>query len=125
MNDNSHLHHSPNALSEPDQRYHPRYQVDNALVITSHGIFQIRNISLGGFSLTSTFRANDQNVICFDLLDTNGDHIQDLEAEIIWKEKQGSGKDEEPFYYAAGASFKDLTPVQYHSLKNIISSCPS
>ena len=61
--------------------------------------------------------------IFFDILNTDGDHIQDLTAEFVWEKDNVMGKVDEEFCYVAGASFKNLTLPQALALKSLILRC--
>lgn len=75
-----------------------------------------------GFSFKSTYHPDSLSEILFDFLDTTGDHIQDLSAEIIWEKDKERGNDSSAFHYFAGARFKDLTEHQEKSLFDVIAS---
>jgi len=116
--------HKDTEQSTPDQRRHPRYRLKNAVIITPAGICEVVNISWSGLAFRGNSDSANEQFFSFDLLDTKGDHLQDMQAEIVWREetdRESSGP-KVSFDYIFGARFREITTHQHDVLENLISS---
>lgn len=111
------MHDNP---SRTELRRHPRYEIEDVVVVTSEGVCQLGDISEGGLSFKCLYLQDIPDSCTIDLLNTSGTHLHKLEVDKVWEKKRDTEGFAELFSHTVGARFKDLTPEQEVILRHLL-----
>lgn len=105
-------------LTTEERRQHRRYRLENSVSISSHGVFQIIDISQGGFRFKCPPRTSIPAYWDMDIL-TSTVTLENLPAKRAWVSMAEDGS-HEYVPTVAGARFGRLTKKQSTLLSQLI-----
>ena len=106
-----------------ERRQHQRYTLQNSIMMNHDGVFQLVDISKGGFCFKCPPYADALDDWIADLLTPVGD-LKDCEVEKRWSAIIDNGDHHQPSFMKFGVKFGQLTKEQYVDLKKLLDSLP-
>lgn len=104
-----------------DRRRHQRHPIKNSILVNDEGVFQLVNVSKGGFSFTCPPIAKISDEMVVDILTPTGD-LKELFTEKRWA-RINKVKDSYPAsLLTVGVKFGELTKDQTSHLDKLINS---
>jgi hypothetical protein len=101
-----------------DRRQHRRYELENSISVSSDGIFQITDISRGGFCFKCPPSTSISDFLETDIL-TPVEQLKSFPAKRVWVSMAENGS-HEFLPMVVGAKFRRLTQKQEAVLSQII-----
>ena len=96
-----------------ERRKHTRYEIGNAVVIIPEGVYQIADISMGGFSFKCQSHISIPEILVTDI-------IEEIRAKKIWLSIYEDGNFNQFSLIKVGAKFGKLKKEQEQKLKKIL-----
>ncbi len=104
-----------------DRRRHQRHPIKNSILVNDEGVFQLVNVSNGGFSFTCPSTANISDEMVADILTPSGD-LKELFAEKRWAQINKENDSHPAPLLTVGVKFGELTKDQTNHLDRLINS---
>lgn len=104
-----------------DRRQHPRHTVENSIMVTNDGVFQLADVSIGGFCFKCPPHAHVLDEWVTDILTPIGD-LTEYVAEKKWVSVYEDGDSHLPSLMKVGVKFVQMTKEQLSHLAELINS---
>ena len=102
-----------------DRRKHPRYALRNSIMVNHDGVFQLVDLSEGGFSFKCPPYADVLNEWLSDVLTPIGD-LRECPVLRKWGAVFENGDFHQPSFMQFGVEFDSLTEDQHDDLVELI-----
>jgi hypothetical protein len=104
-----------------DRRQHRRYTVENSIMVTDDGVFQLTDVSKGGFCFKCPPHADILAQWVTDILTPVGD-LKEYCAEKRWVANYADDDPHFPMLMKVGVKFGQLSKDQHSHLEELINS---
>ena len=104
-----------------DRRQHQRHTVENCIMVNNDGVFQLIDVSTGGFCFKCPPHTDVLDAWVTDILTPIGD-LKEYFAEKKWGVVYGDGEPYSQLHMKVGVKFGHLTKDQLSHLTELINS---